>query len=162
MGTKSRKVNLDMFTFWVFTNIPRCVSCYNRICTIKGSGSINKLIIIDSSIRILIPSRISLIISILIPSSTKIWALIIGKRILGILTKVLIPRPLSLPIRIVIIPCVKILSISPITIPIVVINGNIIRVRTEIRTLILLKRLVFEIVSFSRRSSILGLDLLCR
>ena len=162
MGTKSRKVNLDMFTFWVFANIPRCISCYDRIRTIKGSGSINKLIIINSSIRILIPSRISLIISILIPSSTKIWALIIGKRILGILTKVLIPRSLSLPIRIVIIPCVKILSISFITIPIIVINGNVIRVRPEIRTLILLKRLVFKIVSFSRRSSILGLDLLCR
>ena len=162
MGTKSRKVNLDMFTLWVLANIPRCISCYNRIRTIKGSGSINKLIIINSSIRILIPSRISLIISILISSSTKIWALIIGKRILGILTKVLIPRSLSLPIRIVIILCVKILSISFITIPIIVINGNVIRVRPEIRTLILLKRLVFKIISFSRRSSILGLDLLCR
>ena len=161
MGTKSRKMNLDMFTFWVFANIPRCISRYNRIRTIKGSGSIYKLIIINSSVRILVPSRIFPVIPILMSSSSKIWALIIGKRILCILTIVLICRPLSLPIGIVIIFCVKILSISSITVPIVFINGDIIWVCPKIRTLIVLKRLVFKIVPICRRSSILGLDLLC-
>ena len=162
MWTKSRKMNLNMFTFWVFANIPRCISRYNRIRTIKGRGSINKLIIINSSVRIFIPSRIFPIIPILIPISTKIGTLIIWKWILGILTIILVPRSWSLPIGIIIILCVKILPIPFIAVPIVFIYGDVIWVWPKIRTLIVLKWLVFKIISLRGWSSILGLDLLCR